>query len=123
MRFLEYQYAELRRTASGGVQPNLNLGLIRSIPVPLPPAKEQERICAETDRLLSIVATCRQMANDGVMHISRLRQSILKWAFEGKLVDQDPNDEPASELLARIRAERASAPSPKRRQRAPKARK
>jgi type I restriction enzyme, S subunit len=40
---------------------------------------------------------------------SRLRQSILKWAFEGRLVDQDPTDEPASVLLDRIRAERASA--------------
>jgi type I restriction enzyme S subunit len=40
---------------------------------------------------------------------ARLRQSILKWAFEGRLVDQDPTDEPASVLLERIRAERAAA--------------
>ena len=39
----------------------------------------------------------------------RLRQAVLKWAFEGKLVDQDPTDEPAEKLLARIRAERAAA--------------
>jgi type I restriction enzyme S subunit len=41
--------------------------------------------------------------------IRRLRQAILKWAFEGKLVDQDPNEESAEKLLARIRAERAAA--------------
>jgi len=44
--------------------------------------------------------------------IERLRQSILKWAFEGKLVDQEPSDEPASVLLDRIRAERETAAPP-----------
>jgi hypothetical protein len=46
---------------------------------------------------------------DTVSRLSRLRQSIPKWAFEGKLVDQDPTDEPASVLLERIKAERAAA--------------
>jgi type I restriction enzyme S subunit len=41
--------------------------------------------------------------------LQQLRQSILKWAFEGKLVDQEPADEPASLLLERIKAERAAA--------------
>lgn len=43
------------------------------------------------------------------MRCARLRQAILRWAFEGRLADQDPNDEPASVLLARIKAERQAA--------------
>ncbi len=43
------------------------------------------------------------------LRIARLRQSILKWAFEGRLVDQDPTDEPAAILLERVRAERQAA--------------
>jgi type I restriction enzyme S subunit len=55
------------------------------------------------------------------LRCSRLRQSILKWAFEGRLVDQHPNDEPAEALLARIRAERESATPKKTRGRKAKA--
>ena len=47
-------------------------------------------------------------ASQSIERCQRLRQSILKWAFEGKLVDQDPNDEPAAVLLGRIQAERAA---------------
>jgi type I restriction enzyme S subunit len=50
---------------------------------------------------------------------ARLRQSILKQAFEGNLVPQDPSDEPASELLARIRAERERSGSAKQRKKRP----
>jgi type I restriction enzyme S subunit len=52
-------------------------------------------------------ASGQQIAADRARSL-RLRQSILKWAFEGRLVDQDPNDEPAEKLLARIRAARAA---------------
>lgn len=45
----------------------------------------------------------------------KLRQSILKWAFEGKLVDQDPDDEPTAVLLERIKAEREAKPKRRRR--------
>jgi type I restriction enzyme S subunit len=52
--------------------------------------------------------------NTDIQRAARLRQAVLKWAFDGKLVDQDPVDEPADKLLARIRGERpAVAPAKK----------
>lgn len=80
-----------------------------SVHVAVPPALEQARIVAEADRCLSVAAAAEATLATGTARCTRLRQSILKWAFEGRLVDQDPTDEPASVLLDRIRAERASA--------------
>ncbi len=78
----------------------------------LPPGAEQERIIQKLDLLLSDEVAVTATAATSERHIARLRQSILKWAFEGKLADQDPNDEPASVLLERIKAEReASGPT------------
>jgi type I restriction enzyme S subunit len=73
------------------------------------PESEQERIAMELERQLSEGDATHEMISANLRRIERLRQAILKWAFEGKLVDQDPNDEPASELLARIRTEREAA--------------
>lgn len=87
------------------------LPLFRDLLMPLPPRVEQDRIIAEVDRTLSVSGALMVDAIHGVARCSRLRQSILKWAFEGNLVDQDPNDEPASVLLERIRAERGAAGS------------
>ena len=96
--------------AFGTTRSRLTLPLFRAMPVPLPPRPEQLRIVAEVDRLLSIESETSAIAERKVTTTNRLLQSILKWAFEGRLVDQDPTDEPASELLARIQAERASRP-------------
>ncbi len=85
---------------------SINLTKLKRLPVPLPPLMEQERIVAEVQRLLSIAGATAHQVEAGLQRCTRLRQSILKWAFEGKLVDRDPNDEPASVLLERIRAER-----------------
>jgi type I restriction enzyme S subunit len=81
---------------------------IRSYIFPLPPAPEQRRIVAEVERRLSIVEELEAAVETNLARAGRLRQSILKRAFEGKLVPQDPADEPAGVLLGRIRAGRAA---------------
>jgi type I restriction enzyme S subunit len=91
---------------------------VGSIVVPLPPLAEQRCIVAEVQRCLSVVDELEMQLEANLKRAERLRQAILKRAFEGKLVPQDPNDEPASVLLERIRAERdnrQASPSPKRR--------
>ena len=88
---------------------SINMTKLKRLPVPLPPLAEQERIIDELERLLSVVSTTETTIQNEKRRSVRLRQAVLKWAFEGKLVDQDPNDEPAEKLLERIRAERASA--------------
>ena len=75
--------------------------------VPLPPYAEQRRIVAEVERRLSVIDELEMQVEANLKRAERLRQAILKRAFEGKLVPQDPNDEPASMLLERIKAAKA----------------
>ena len=97
---------------------NLSLADVARLPIPLAPAAEQARIVVEAERLASFTGAWGLSATDTAAKAARLRQSILKWAFEGRLVDQDPNDEPASVLLESIKAERAAAPPATRNRRA-----
>ncbi|MBI4881160.1 MAG: hypothetical protein HY812_16110 [Planctomycetes bacterium] len=83
----------------------LSLSKVGRLPVPLAPVAEQVRATAEVDRLTTLALTAEQAVTANAQRCARLRQSILKWAFEGRLVDQDPADEPASTLLKRIAAE------------------
>ena len=110
----------LDRYAPATAQKNINLNVLASVAVPLPPFAEQARIVAEVDRLLSVGGSAEHVASVNVSRAARLRQSILKWAFKGKLVDQDPDDESASVLLERVKAERDnSAPDEESQARTP----
>jgi len=95
-------------------RPRIGLTLLRTVPVPLPPYAEQLRIGSEVEKLLSIGKEGLALVDSSSSRCQRLRQSILKWAFEGKLVDQEPADEPASVLLERIKAERAKLEAQKK---------
>jgi type I restriction enzyme S subunit len=108
---------ETRRAGSGNSQPALNKRRVEAIEIPIPPVEEQRRIVSEVDRRVSFVEACERAVELGLARSAALRRSVLKAAFEGRLVPQDPSDEPASVLLERIRAERAVKPVPKRRAR------
>ena len=101
------QYEVTRRRSSGNNQPALNKARFEEIPLPLPSLPEQEQIVSEVDRRLSFVIQAESQITADLKRSTRLRQSILKQAFEGKLVPQDPKDEPATKLLERIKAEKA----------------
>ena len=113
--FLESRYAATRRGGSGSSQPALNKALVQRIALPLPPVMEQQHIVVQVDRLLSESDNLGKVLQASLTRSERLRQAILKRAFSGELVPQDPNDEPASVLLERIQAEREKTPAPKRR--------
>lgn len=92
--------------ASSAGQHNVSLSLLHGMPVPLAPIEKQRVASTEVDRLLSVQEIATRDTELRLRHAGVLRQAILKRAFEGKLVPQDPKDEPASELLARIWAAR-----------------
>ena len=98
-------------------QASINQSDVCTTSVPVPPLHEQHRIIAEIERSLSMIQQFATAVEASLKRIERLRQSILKRAFCGQLVPQDPDDEPASILLERIHAERAAAttPAPQRR--------
>ena len=87
----------------------INLATLRMMPVPFAPAEELKEISLLVDTALSEAALVSATAERTLGRVSRLRRAVLKRAFEGNLVPQDPADEPASILLERIKAEREEA--------------
>jgi type I restriction enzyme S subunit len=100
---------ELTGMAHEVARKTLNLEDVKKAKVPLPPKGEQDRISEGLEAYLSDIEGAEQFIDASQKKTDSLRQSILKRAFEGRLVPPDPNDEPASELLARIRGEAHSS--------------
>ena len=111
---LQANYLEMRELAEGGNQPNLNLSKIKSFPLFLPPLHEQQEIIQRVEKLFNAIAQIEQQSKKALKLCDRLDQSILTKAFSGKLVPQDPTDEPAEVLLDRIRSEKQDPPKAKR---------
>jgi len=92
----------------GGTMEILNLGILKQLPIPLPPIEEQKAIVEALSAQLDELDSQNEAITRGLRFSAAQRKNILKAAFAGQLVPQDPNDEPASALLERIRAERVA---------------
>jgi type I restriction enzyme S subunit len=102
-----------RKTTAGQV--GIAGGELKSVPVPVPPLEEQRRIVAEVEERLSAIDVLRAAIERAQRRSAALRRAVLERAFRGELVPQDPSDEPAEALLARIRATRMDTQSVTRR--------
>ena len=101
---------DLEKAAYGAGKPGLNLDNLRTLQIPMPTRAEIPLIVEAIRSQLSAIDTLEADIDLNLQKAEALRQSILKKAFAGELVPQDPADEPAAALLARIRAEREAQP-------------
>ena len=92
----------LNQYATATAQPGLSVAVINDVCIPIPPRKEQERISKEIERWFALIDQIEQGKADLQTTIKQAKSKILDLAIHGKLVPQDPNDEPAIELLKRI---------------------
>ena len=102
---------QVRTLCKGSTRDFLNQHILRSLVFPVPPACEQAAIVDAVEIQMSQADGLISQVRTSAAAEKALRQSILKAAFSGQLVPQDPHDEPASKLLERIAAERAAAPA------------
>ena len=102
---LQANYMEMRSMAEGGNQPNLNMSKVKGFVLPKPPAEEQIEIVRRIELLFGYADRLEARLQAAQTAAERLTPALLAKAFRGELVPQDPNDEPASELLKRLAAQ------------------
>jgi type I restriction enzyme S subunit len=102
-------FKQLEALIHGVGRPRINTTQLKNVVIPVCSAEEQRTIIGQIESCLSEADQLDQTITTSLQQAEALRQSILKKAFSGQLVEQDPHDEPASALLARIKAERATA--------------
>ncbi|MEO0969986.1 MAG: restriction endonuclease subunit S [Cyanobacteria bacterium J06639_18] len=99
-------YFKSNATGTAGNMPKINQKVVMNTPIYLPSIEEQKEIVEQIETFFKIADTIEQQYQELKPQLDQLNQSILAKAFRGELVPQDPNDEPASVLLERIRTER-----------------
>ena len=97
--------------AKGVAYTGINIADLKLLPVPLPPLPEQQEIVRRVESLFALADQLEARLAKAQAQVDKLTPSLLARAFAGKLVPQDPNDEPAEKLLQRIRNQQ-SEPQP-----------
>ena len=93
-------------SSHGGTMEIINMGILKKLPIPFPHTVEQNEIISKIEESFSLIEKNEILIDQLLLQYKQIKNSILKQAFEGKLVPQDPNDEPAEVLLQRIREEK-----------------
>lgn len=109
--FFNWKYEKLNSQKIGSAFPNINTDILKNILFPLPPLAEQKRIVEKIESLMPIIDEYGTVYTD-LQNLEKnfpdnLKKSLLQWAVQGKLVPQDPTDEPAKILLEKIKKEKA----------------
>ncbi len=97
-----FYWEQIERSSIGIGQPNVNGTTLGNLRLPIPPINEQERIVSELKKWIAVITSIEANKNDLQGYIESAKSKILDLAIHGKLVPQDPNDEPANDLLRRI---------------------
>ena len=116
--YLRQMTPKIRDMGSGTTFREISKKRVAAVPFPLVPVPEQRRIASTLEAHFSLIESLEETATATLDRLDSVRRSILAAAFSGRLVPQDPDDEPASVLLERVAATRASTPARRQRSKA-----